>query len=138
MAKNYRQPRRLNSVTVIMLLMFLAGGYWMWVFFPVYWDAWTVDHQLREGASALYQLNLLNEPERSDRMRKLLQKVQADCVRLAHITDPEFDVVLDMEGDNVMMRADYTVKLRHPVGNFTTVLHMKRSEKANVKRVSWD
>ncbi len=121
-----------------MLLLLAAGAYWMWLFGPAYWDAWTVDHQLREGASALYQLNLLVEPERSERMRKLLQKVQADCVRLAHITDPTFDVVLDIDGDNVVMRAAYTVKVRHPFGHWVTTLQMKRSEKANVKRVSWD
>lgn len=134
----YRQPRRFNSVTITMLLMLAAGGYWMWLFFPVYWDAWTVDHQLREGASALYQLNLLNEPERTESMRKMLQKVRAECVRLANITDPDFDVVLDLEGDNVLMRGEYTVKVRHPVGHYTTVIHMKRAEKSNVKRVSWD
>lgn len=121
-----------------MLLICAAGGYWMWVFFPVYWDAWTVDHQLREGASALYQLNLLSEPERTTQMRKLLKKVQADCIRLGHIKDPEFDVVLDLDGENVVMRADYIATIKHPVGNFVTKLHLVRKEKANVKRVSWD
>lgn len=135
---NYRQPRRLNSVSIFMLLAALAGGYWMWVFFPVYWDAWTVDHQLREGASELYKLNLLAEPERTKQMQKLLKKVQSEAIRLGHITDPDFEVILEMEGDNVLMMGEYTVKVRHPVGNYTTVIHFRRSEKANVKKVSWD
>jgi hypothetical protein len=135
---NYRQPRAFNSVSLVLLLLGLAAGYWMWVFFPFYWDAWTVDHQLREGASQLYRLSFLAEPERSKQMRDLLKKVQADSIRLGKITDPEFDVTLEMEGDNVTMRGTYQVRVKHPIGNWVTVLHMDRQQKANTKKVQWD
>ena len=97
-----------------------------------------MDHHLRAGAAELYKLNIIAEPERSKQMRKLLQKVQDDCVRLAHITDPDFEDVLEMEGDNLIMLAQYEIKVRHPVGNWVTVLKLKRSESANVKRVAWE
>jgi hypothetical protein len=135
---NYRQPRKLNSVSVVMLVLFAAAGYWMWVFFPVYWDAWTVDHQLREAASSCYRINKIAEPNRSQELRKVLKKVQEDSIRLAHIRDPDFDVTLDIEGDTLFIHATYKVTVKHPVGNFVTVLDMKRTEKANIKQVSWD
>src|SRR4029079_8125117 len=100
---NYRQPRRLNLVSGIMLLALAAAGYWMWVFFPFYWDAWTVDHELREAVASLYQLSLLTEPGRSTEMRKVLKIVQAKCIKLANIKDPDFDVALDLEGTNVLL-----------------------------------
>ena len=134
----YRTPRKFNIVSVFMLAIVAAGGYWMWVFFPVYWDAFTVDHLLREGASALYRLSQLKEPDRSAQMRALLIKVKSDAVRLAHITDPDFDVSLDLDGDNVKMRCEYTVVVHHPIGAYTTVLQIKREEAANVKKVQWD
>ncbi len=134
----YRQPRKLNIVSVALLLLFAAAGYWLWLFFPVYWDAWTVDHQLREAAAALYQLNKLAEPTRTVEIRKLLRKVQADCIRLAHISDPSFDVSVDMMDDNVVLRAEYSVDVKHPVGNWVTTVELKRAQKANVKRVQWD
>ncbi len=135
---NYRQPKRFNSFTAVLLLLFAGAGYWMWVFMPAYWDAWTVDHLLREGVATLYQANNLGEPQRSQEMRKILQKIQADAIRLANIKDPDFDVALDLENASVVVRAKYKVVIRHPVGNFLTTLTMNRIEKANIKKVSWD
>jgi hypothetical protein len=134
----YKTPRRLNSVSIAMMILFAAAGYWMWVFFPVYWDAWTVDHQLREAAALCYKINRYAEPGRSIELRKLLKKVQGDAINLAHITDPDFDVTLEIEGDNLFLHAIYKVVVRHPVGNFVTNLTMNRTEKANIKQVSWD
>lgn len=135
---NYRQPRRFNVVSMLMILVLLGGGYWLYVFFPVYWDAWTVDHQLRECAAAMYQVNKLAEPDRSTQMRVLLQKAQADSIRLAHITDPDFDVRLELTGDEVKLIGEYTVVVRHPIANWTTTVKMHREEHANVKQVHWE
>jgi hypothetical protein len=134
----YKTPRRLNSVSIAMILLLAAAGYWMWVFFPVYWDAWTIDHQLREAAALCYRINRYAEPGRSIELRKLLKKVQGDAISLAHITDPDFDVTLEIEGDNLFLHAIYKVVVRHPVGNFVTTMSMNRTEKANIKQVSWD
>jgi len=134
----YRTPKRINAVSVAMMLLVAAAAYWMWVFFPVYWDAWTVDHQLRETAALCYRVNRYAEPGRTIELRKLLKKAQEDSIRLAHITDPEFDVSLEIEGDNLFLHAIYKVTVRHPVGNFVTTLNMNRTEKANIKQVSWD
>ena len=57
-------PKRLNAVTVGLLLFALAAGYWFWRFFPAYFDGWTVDHILKETAAAVYRANRLREPER--------------------------------------------------------------------------
>jgi hypothetical protein len=138
MAKSYRQPRRFNSVTLLFLALFAAAGYWMWVFFPAYWDAWTVDHLMKEAVSELYQTQNLTEPEKGREMRKILKKVQADAVRLAHVNDPDFDVSLDLDPPNVILRASYKVVIRHPIGNAVSTIQMKRVEKANIKKVSWD
>jgi hypothetical protein len=134
----YRQPRRINTVTIVMILVLGAAAYWMWVFFPTYWDAWTVDHELREGASALYKLNNLAEPQRQIEMRKVLKDVQSRAIKRANITDPEFDVEMEIEGDLLILTATYEVKIKHPVGNWITTLKMNRVQKANVKRVNWD
>jgi hypothetical protein len=134
----YKTPRRLNTVSILMLLAAIAGGYWFYTFFPVYWDAWTIDHQLREAAALCYKVNKYAEPGRSIELRKLLKKVQEDSIRLAHITDPDFDVALEIENDNLFLKATYKVVVRHPVGNFVSTLNMVRTQKANIKQVSWD
>jgi hypothetical protein len=134
----YAQPRRLNSVTVVLLLLAAAGGYWMWRFFPVYFDAWTVDHVLKELATAMYRANRLNEPERSKTMRELLDKGRSDIIAKANVTDPELRLDLEVQESTAEVTAQYTVVVTHPLVNRTTTMHMKRVESANIKSVNWE
>ena len=34
-------PRRFNALTAFMLLCALVAAYWVWRFFPAYFDGWT-------------------------------------------------------------------------------------------------
>ena len=108
-------PRRINAVTVIMILWRAAAGYWVWRFFPAYFDGWTVDHLLKEAASSTYQLNRLNEPERTKQLKALVDKTRADIIKQGNVTDPDLVVNLDIDGDNVAVSADYSVVITHPV-----------------------
>ncbi|MDB4970755.1 MAG: hypothetical protein JWN44_6444 [Myxococcales bacterium] len=135
---SYGQPRRLNALTAVMILCGLAAGYWMWRFFPAYFDGFTVDHVLRETASATYKLSRLGEPERSKQLKILLDKARIDIIKLGNVTDPELTVNLDLEGVNVTVSADYTVPITHPVINKTTMLHFHKVEIADVKKVQWE
>ena len=131
-------PRRFNSVTLIMLLMMAAAGYWLWRFFPVYFDGWSVDHVLKEAASKTYRMNQLKEPERTKALTDLVDKTRADVIKQGNVTDPDLKVNLDIDGDNAAVSADYSVVVTHPVINKTTTLHFHKSETANIKRVNWE
>lgn len=131
-------PRRFNTVTVIMLLMTAAAGYWLWRFFPVYFDGWSVDHVLKEAASKTYRMNQLKEPERTKALTELVDKTRADVIKQGNVTDPDLKVNLDIDGDNAAVSADYSVVVTHPVINKTTTLHFHKSETANIKRVNWE
>lgn len=135
---SYGQPRRLNSVTFIMILMGLAAGYWVWRFFPAYFDGWTVDHLLLEAANASYKLSRLNEPDRSKALKDLVDKTRNDIIKQANVTDPDLSVNLDLEGDKVAVTADYNVIITHPIIEKTTTLRFHRVETADVKRVNWE
>jgi hypothetical protein len=134
----YGQPRRLNSVSIVLILMALAAGYWMWRFFPAYFDAWTVDHLLKEAASTTYRLSQLNEPERTKELKKLIDKVRADIMKQASVTDPDLVVNLDIQDNNSVVTAEYDVVVTHPVITRTTTIHFKRSEAADIKKVRWE
>ena len=135
---SYGQPRRLNAVTFVMILMALAAGYWVWRFFPVYFDGWSVDHLLKEAASKTYRLNRLNEPERTKELTALVNKTKADIAKQGNVTDPDLLVNLDIEGNNVAVSADYKVIVTHPYINKTTTLHFHKSETADIKKVNWE
>jgi hypothetical protein len=136
----YSQPRRFNVVTAIMILIGLAAGYWLWRFFPAYWDGFTVDHILNETASATYRLVRLSEPERTKTLRATLDKARADIIRLGHVDDPDLAVNLDLDTDNnsAAVSADYSVVVTHPYIHKTTTLHFHKVQKTSIKRVEWE
>jgi hypothetical protein len=135
---SYGQPRRLNAVSITMILIGLAAGYWVWRFFPAYFDGWSVDHVLKEAASKTYRLNMLGEPGRSQALKELVDKTRADIMKQGNITDPDLVVNLDLDGNNVAVSADYNVVITHPMTARTTTLHFHKSETANIKRVNWE
>ncbi|MGZ3405100.1 MAG: hypothetical protein ACXVAN_01565 [Polyangia bacterium] len=134
----YGQPRRLNTVTFVMILMGLAAGYWVWRFFPAYFDGWNVDHLLKEAASKTYRLNRMQEPERTKELTKLVDKTRADIIKQGNVTDPELSVNLDIQENNVAMTADYHVEITHPMITRTTTLHFHKTETADIKKVNWE
>jgi hypothetical protein len=134
----YGQPRRLNSVTFMMILIGLAAGYCVWRFFPAYFDGWSVDHLLKEAASATYNLNRRQEPERTKELKALVDKTRADIIKQANVTDPDLAVNLDIDGSNVAVSADYSVVVTHPLTTHTTTLHFHKSESADIKKVNWE
>jgi hypothetical protein len=138
----YGAPRKLNSVSVLLLLATIAGGYWLWRFFPAYWDSWTVDHILSETAHAVYKLNHLNEPERTKTLQELLEKTRADIIKKGNVVedhDHPLTVNLDFPDENfAVVTAEYEVVVTHPYVHKTTTLHFKKSEKSDIKKVVWE
>jgi hypothetical protein len=135
---DYSKPRRLNAVSGTMLALALAAAYWGWRFGPAYWDAWTVDHILKETASSVYRANRLNEPLRTQTLRELVDKARAKMIHDASVGDPELAVNLNIDGDVAAMSADYHVVVTHPMIGKTTTLHFTRKETADVKVVRWE
>ena len=131
-------PKRINAVSVTMVLILAAVAYLGWRFAPVYFDAWTVEHTLREAANETYRVARIAEPARSQQLKVIVDKARADIVRLANVDDPDLNVSLDLDGDVVAVAADYTVIVTHPYINKKTVLHFHKREKTSIKRVEWE
>jgi hypothetical protein len=134
----YGQPRPLNVVTVFLILIGLGAGYWMWRFFPAYFDGWTVDHILRETGSQTYKLARIAEPGRSKQLKLVVDKAREDIVRLGHVDDPELTVNLEIVESSAVVTADYTVVVTHPYMRRTTPIHFHRVETVDIKKVDWE
>jgi hypothetical protein len=135
---DYKAPRRLNSFNITLVLLALVAGYWFWRFFPAYFDGWTVDHILKESASAVYRVNRMGEPDRTKELKALLDKARLDIQKKANVTDPELTVDLEIAGDKATLIANYKVVVTHPVTSRTTTLHFEKKETADIKKVSWE
>jgi hypothetical protein len=134
----YGGPRRLNAVTVTLLVGAIVGGYWFWRFFPAYFDAWTVDHALREAANAIYKASRLRDPDRSRELKDIVNRCRKDIVEKAGIKDPDLEVEIEFDDESAVAMANYKVVVTHPGTTRTTTLHFQRKERANIKQVRWD
>jgi len=134
----YGAPRRLNAVSVTLLILGAAAAYWFWRFFPSYFDAWSVDHILKDAASQTYHANRLTDSQRMEQLKKIVDDARGKIVKQVGIRDPELTVDLNIEGDKALMTADYSVTVTHPGVSYVTHLHFHREETANIKFVKWD
>jgi hypothetical protein len=134
----YGAPRRLNAVSVTLLLLGVVAAYWFWRFFPSYFDAWSVDHILKDAASQTYQANRLGDAQRMDQLKIIVDTARKKIVKQVGIHDPELLVNMNIDGDKALMTADYSVIVTHPGVNYVTHLHFHREQTANIKFVKWD
>lgn len=133
----YGQPRRLNALTVLLIAAALAGGYWLWRFFPAYFDAWSVDHLLKEAATSVYMADRLGEPQRTLELKNIVDKARALIVKQVGITDPELSVDLNISDAKATVTADYTVVVTHLLVSNTSIIHFHRERGADIKNVKW-
>jgi len=138
MATDYKQPRRINAVSVTLVLLLAAGGYWFWKFFPVYFEAWAVDHALKENVTRVYKIMQMGEPDRTTELTKLVETAKTDIKKKAGVKDPNVVVNLNIDGPAATMTADYKVTVTHEWFNKTTRLELHRTAVSDIKRVDWD
>jgi hypothetical protein len=131
-------PRRINSVSITLVLIAIAGGYWMWRFFPAYFDAWSVDHILKEAAAETYQANRLEESQRMQQLKDIVDKAKSKIVQEVGIHDPDLTVNLNIDGDKATVTADYKVIVTHPMVSYRNLLRFHREETENIKFVKWE
>jgi hypothetical protein len=136
--RHYGQPRRLNALTFVMLLGALGAGYWLWRFFPMHFDSWSVDHILKEAATSVYRANQLAEPARTQELKDIVDHARSLIVKQVGIHDPELVVDLNLNEDTATVSADYSVVVTHPWLDKNTRMHFHREKTSDVKRVKWE
>lgn len=138
MATDYKQPRRLNVVSGALLLMLAAAGYWCWKYMPIYIEAWSVDHVLKEQVSRVYKMMQMGEPDKTNELTKLVETAKADIRKKSGVTDPNVVVNLNIDVTVATMTADYKVRVNHDWFNKTSIVELHRVAVSDIKRVDWD
>jgi|SRR5579871_3135292 len=129
-------PRRINFVTLLLLVAAASGGYWMWKFFPHYYRSWQVDNALADAAAHVYQLAQLAEPNRSQAVAELREQTRAKVVSLG-VDDPEMGLRIEIVDKNAIATCDWTVVVRHALVDKQSVLRFHKTASADLKRVDW-
>jgi hypothetical protein len=107
-------PRRINPVSVILVLIAVAIVYSAVKFIPVYLKRGKVDTILD---SARYDAQRFDEYSYSNQEEKVLDKLRDEILDLGGIDDETLDVYF--AEDYSRLYVDYTVIVEHPFGKTT-------------------
>jgi hypothetical protein len=110
MATRYKQPSRINTVSVGLLLLAAAGA-WIGV------SAWplialnaSVKTEITDALPRVHHANLLPEPAASDDIARIDSELQAKLRDLG-VTDPALDVVIGRGSKTISIEARYRADL---------------------------
>jgi hypothetical protein len=121
---NYKKPSSFNFVSLVMLLLALAGAYAAWKFGPVYWNRFKAEEILREGAAEASSIRRMNDAAKIQIEEKVINGV---IERLdARGIGAENDVHVYFDDDLRNLNVDYVVTVKLMGGKKKTI-HVHRS-----------
>lgn len=122
---NYKKPRTINWVSLLLFLFLGAAGYLGWKFVPVYYQREEVDSALSDLANQGLDLARYSPEARAAKESKLMTRAYERIRRLG-VTDPSLTVYFSP--DYLYLHADYSVVIEHPLDR-RTILPFQRKAK---------
>ncbi len=107
-------PRRINFISVAVILAIVCGIYAAVKFIPAYLKKGEVDTILD---AARYEASQINEFSSADRRDRLIDDVRDKVLELGDIPEETLDVYFD--DDYAFLNVDYVVVVEHPFGKST-------------------
>ena len=119
---SYKQPRKLNWVVIVILLVVIAGVYLLWVYLPAYLRKSEVIRVLDETSSTFTGQTSRMLAER-DEVDKLLRQMRSE-IQLVGVEDPDAEYWIEIDDDNqVRFGVLYSDWIKLPFGEPREVLN---------------
>ena len=135
MATTYKQPRRINSVSV-MFFAIIGAAAWLGV------SAWpliavnaNVKNELGEALPRAYKANLLPEPTSSESLVRLHDDLMESLKKMG-VTDPKLEVTI-ARAKTISVQATYKATLTLKGLEKTYQLDMAPKVETDAARVEW-
>jgi len=129
----YKQPRKLNPVSLFFFLLGFVAIYGLIQFGPPYWRKWSIKEVLADAANRIY-------PRRFNATDDFISQVERETtkkIRAAGVQDPSLRVEISVaKGVRITAAADYREVIRHPLVNKTTTLVFRPQESVSITPVN--
>jgi N-acetylmuramoyl-L-alanine amidase len=136
MATKYRKPRRINTVSVGLLLLFGLGIYVIVCTWPVYSLSSRAKGVLLDAIPMFYRANLRSEDVASAMIRDLKKSVPLH-LRKAGVRDANLEVVFTRSAKEVSIEAHFVATALFPVINKTFEFHLSPRAVTDAARIEW-
>jgi hypothetical protein len=115
---DYKTPRRINLVSVGLLLLVVAAVYSGMKFGPVYYKRYKIEHILEETKAEASDLYRMSQDRKHLEKRRLVEsttaKIEAQGIT---VEDNQLQVYFGQLDESI--NADWTVVVKHPFGKQT-------------------
>jgi len=115
-------PRRINVVSVSVVVLLVAGVYCAWKLIPPYLQANDVDTELAAAKNELGRHDTRGSDD--SRVAEVLGRARARLIKLG-VDDPELEVGLARGDEKHTVYAKYRVKVKLLFGSVTLKFHRK-------------
>jgi hypothetical protein len=134
-ATKYKQPRRINAVSVSLLLVVGAGAWVAVSAWPIIALNANVKNELGETLPRAYKANLLPEPTSSESLSRIHDEL-AESIKKLGVTDPKADVVIS-RGKTIAVQVRYKATLTLKGLEKSYELTMEPKVETDAARVEW-
>ena len=121
MTYDYKRPRRINVVSVFLLLVAIGAGYAGYKFIPVYWQARKVDQVLEEEKMAAVSFHRLREELRATSADVIVGKAVTRLYEMGIEDQVDQPLQVWFSPDYTELNARYQVVVRHPFEKSTVL-----------------
>lgn len=118
---NYKQPSKLNVVSIFLLLLLATVVYVAIQYGPPYWRTYKVKEILDQVATKCRG----NRVPTDDKLDKLEQDAEARILDEAGVADNNVRVQINIGGQEVTVSATYTEQVKHWLVKKVSTLHFK-------------
>ena len=118
----YKQPSRINAVSILVIGALVAAAYGALMFGPAYWRKYKVKEILDQSAHAMYPRRRGGGDDQAQFRDQLRDRTIAQ-IRAAGVADKDIRVNVAVLSDRIRVEADYNEIISHPLVGKQTVLH---------------
>jgi hypothetical protein len=132
----YKQPGRLNGVSLTIAIVFGLVGYIGYEFWPIFSLRSNVESELGDALPNLWKLNHHSDSAVRAQIQKLKRTV-TERVRQAGVKDKQLEVIFERNKKIVAMEARFQTPFTIPIINKTVTLHFRPRVETDAARVEW-
>ena len=136
MATTYKQPRRINAVSVGLFLIVGAVGWLGYCAWPLIAVNANVKNELSDALPRAYKANLLPEPTSTEGISRIHDELMAKMKKLG-VEDPQVKVVIERTKEKISVEARYTTVLLVKGLDKSYPLDMNPKVETDAARVDW-
>jgi hypothetical protein len=126
MTYDYNKPRRLNVVSLFLLVLVAGAGYAAYKFVPVYWQAREVDQALDELKLPAATFFRMRDDLRRAEADRIIARAYARLAEMGIEDHEEQPLQIWFAPDHSELHAKYRVDVRHPIIDKVTPMTMER------------